>query len=83
MRVGLSEKHRDKLDPWYKLLPFRGGNIYPHGGDMLAVEVERRPSRKANLKRLNTTSIKQEGDHCGAFLFHVDDFDDVAELVKP
>ena len=33
---------RNKLDPWSMQLPCERGVVYPHGGDLLAVEVEGR-----------------------------------------
>ena len=78
-------KHRpkDKLDPWMMLLEFQGGNIYPQGGDMLAVEVEGRCRLRKKLDALACTILKQDGDQFRSWRFHVDDFEQVAEIVKP
>ena len=78
-------KHRpkDKLAPWYLVIPCQRDEIYPHGGDTLIAEVEDRPITRNRLTSLDCTSVHQEGDHFAAFRFHVDDFDAVAEIVLP
>ena len=78
-------KHRprDKLDPWYMLICCYRGEVYPHGGDTLVVEVEGRPIIRNRLAALDCTTVHQKGDNFGAFRFHVDDFDAVAEIVLP
>ena len=42
---------RDKLDAWMMLIPCRRGVIYPHGGDLLIVEVD---GRRVTANRLAT-----------------------------
>ena len=36
---------RDKLDPCMMQMPCERGTVYPHGGDLLAVEVKGTPGR--------------------------------------
>ena len=74
---------REKRDPWYMLLTFRGGDIHPQGADMLVVEVDGRHYIKARLDRLDCTTLNNDGDHFGSFMFHVDDFDEIAAIVRP
>ncbi len=57
--------------------------IYPHGGDLLAVEVEGRRVTANRLRKLVSTTTYQEGDSFLAVTFHAADFDEVATIVKP
>lgn len=74
---------RDKLDPWMMVIPCRIGEIYPYGGDHLVLEVEGHRKIKAKLARLECCELYQDGDVFGSFLFHVDDFDEIAAIAKP
>lgn len=76
---------RAKLDPWMIQIPCqgRGVTIYPHGGNILAVEADRRPSIVAKLKMIDGLKLHQHGDVELTFLFHLDLFEQVAEVVKP
>jgi len=76
---------RNKLDPWMMQIPGqgRGVTIYPYGADMLAVEVDRRPSIVAKLKAIEGLKLHQDGDIEKTFLFDVALFEQVAEVVKP
>lgn len=74
---------REKLDPWMMLVEFRGGNIYPHGGDLLAVEVEGRRFLRKRLAALPGLTLKQDGDDFQSWTFPVEQFDAVAEIVQP
>ena len=78
-------KHRprEKLDPWYMVIPCERGEIYPQGGDVLVVEVEGRPRTRQRLASLDCTTVHQDGDDFAAFRFHVDDFDAIAEIMRP
>ena len=78
-------KHRprDKLDPWYMVIPCQRGEIYIYGGETLVVEVEGRPIIRKRLNALACTTPHQQGDNFGAFRFQVDHFDAVAEIVLP
>jgi hypothetical protein len=80
-----SPKHvpRNKLDPWTMQMPCQRGVVYPHGGDVLAVEVEGRRVTANRLRQLDCTTTFQEGDSFLAVTFHVADFDEVAAIVKP
>ena len=61
----------------------RGVTIYPRGGDMLAVEVDRRPGIVAKLNAIEGLRLHQDGDTETTFLFHVGLFEQVAEVVRP
>jgi len=79
-RISYDPAHTRKADPWMMLLTFRGGNIYPHGGQYLAIEIEGRRFLRAKLAAYECI---QDGDDFQAFRFHVDEFDAVAAIVKP
>ncbi len=73
-----------RKDPWMMTIPCRGGAvIYPHGGDVLAVEIDYRPHLAKRLAAIPGVRLHQCGDGERTFLFPVDLFDQVAELVKP
>ena len=74
---------RDKLDPWYMLIPCKYGHIYPYGDDQLAIDIEGHCQMRGMVKRLGCTELYTEGDDDICCLFDVADFDKVAELVKP
>ena len=77
-------KHRpkDKLDPWMMLVLCERGEIFPWGDDLLAVTVDHRPVTAKRLLDLGVHLV-QDGDREKTFVFHVDRFDTVADLVKP
>ena len=75
-------RHRDKLDPWMMQIPCRRGTIFPYGEDTLAVELNRHPGVAKQLVRLGLL-IVQDGDHEKTFVFSVDRFDAIAEIVMP
>ena len=78
-------KHRPRelLDPWMMTVACRPGVIYPYGGTELAIEVDGHRFVRAALSKLPCCREHQRGDDCGSFIFDVEDFDSVAEVVKP
>lgn len=74
---------KDKLDPWMMVLESRLGTIFPHGGNLLAVEVEGHPSVRCKLDALDCCRRYQIGERFGSWLFPVECFDQVAAIVKP
>jgi len=78
-------KHRPKgkLDPWMMQVECQRGVIYPHGGELLAAEVEGRALTRKRLADLDCTTTIQEGDGFLAVTFNVRDFPAVAKLMKP
>jgi hypothetical protein len=76
-------KHRDRIDPWLYVIPCQRGTIYPHGGSLLAVEVDGRAITRQRLRGLGCTTVIQDGDESVAVTFDVADIDQIAEIVKP
>ena len=72
-----------KLDPWYMVIPCRRGSIHPHGGNLLAVDVDYRAVTAKRVAALDGVALHQDGDCEKTFVFHVDLFDEVAKLVRP
>src|SRR5262249_40917677 len=74
---------REKLDPWAMQLPCRFGCIFPHGGELVAVEVDYHAKVARALTTVPGVVLYQDGDHEKTFVFHVDLFDQVTATVKP
>ena len=74
---------RDKLDAWMMEIRGRFGVIHPHGGDTLAVMVDRHPAARRALAAMPCCRLAQDGEHEATFLFDVADFATVAAIVKP
>src|SRR5262245_29563888 len=65
-------------------LPCKGGIvIYPHGKTVLAVEIDHHPHLAARVAAIPGVRLYQDGDHEKTFLFDVEAFDKVAEVVEP
>jgi hypothetical protein len=65
-------------------IPCRGGiTIYPHGGDLLALEVDYHPLLTRRLLAIPGVKLYQNGDHEKTFLFPAGVFEQVAEVVRP
>ncbi len=79
-RITLDEACEDRKDSWMYQIPCRFGTIYPHGGDMLAVEVNYRRKVVPQLRALGLTE-HQSGDGEYTFLFNPEQFKAVADLV--
>ena len=88
-RVRFEESHEGTTgkgaDPWTMEMPCQGKGvtIYPFGGKMLAVEINNRPILAKRVAALPDVTCRQDGQHEKTFLFHVDQFDQVSELVRP
>jgi hypothetical protein len=74
-----SERH----NPWMKTVLCRRGTVYPYGGDMLAVEIDYRPSTAKKLAAVPGIIHHQAGDAEQTFLFPLALFNQVAAIVKP
>jgi hypothetical protein len=75
---------RAKLDPWMMTIPCQGGiTIYPHGGELLAVEVDYHPGIAKKLAAVEGVRLHQNGDGEKTFTFPVGLFDGIAGIVKP
>ena len=57
--------------------------IYPHGNDLLAIEVDGRPITAKALLKLPGVEVIQEGDSDLTLTFPVSLFDQVAKIAKP
>jgi hypothetical protein len=77
-------KHRpkDKLDPWMMLVLCERGEIFPYGGNLLAVGVDNRPITARRLAELGLLLV-QDGDCEKTFVFPIERFAEVAEIVNP
>jgi hypothetical protein len=75
----------DKRDPWMMQIPCtgRGVTIYPYGGNVLAVEVDCRPSIAAKVAAIDGVTLRQDGATEKTFHFDVSLFERVAQIVKP
>ena len=73
---------RDKRDPCMMEIPCQYGTIYCHGQNRLAVEVDHHPKSNA-LNALEGVTLYHDGDKEKTFLFPLELFDKVAEIVHP
>jgi hypothetical protein len=74
----------ERKNPWMMTIPCRrGAVIYPHGGNLLAVELDYRPHMAKRLASIPGVRLHQDGDHERTLLFPVELFLQVAALVKP
>ena len=78
-----AHRQRENLDPWAMQIPCRRGVIYPHGGDVLAVEVDGRPRLASQLREIPGVTELHDGNGEWTFLFPVTMFDTVAAIVLP
>ena len=76
-------EHARAEDPWLMLVLCQGGEIYPHGGELLGVATKGRGSIAKRLASLDCVTVTQDGTDGINATFHVDDFDQVAEVMKP
>jgi hypothetical protein len=85
--VTLDEAAESPRDPWmYQIRGSRGcAVVYPHGRDLLAIEVNYRPSVAKRLAALPGVSVHQDGGLKGemTFLVPVADFAAVAKVIRP
>jgi hypothetical protein len=72
----------ERNDPWLMVVPCRFATIFPHGGDLLAVEANNHPRVAQQLAALGL-QVWQNGDAEKTLLFGLDRFDEVADVVKP
>jgi hypothetical protein len=76
---------RDRLDPWMMTIPCHKGVIYPHGGDVLAVELDNQQAAARKLAAVPGIRLHQDGGLRGdmTFLFPAEMFDQIAVIVRP
>jgi hypothetical protein len=70
-------------DPWMRTLPCRKAVVYPFGADLLAVEVDGRPYIAGRLRSIDGVQLYQDGDHEKTFVFPLEQFEQVAAVVRP
>ena len=70
-------------DPWLAQIICHNGHIYPHGGEMLGAATSYLGSVAKTLRNLSCTRVVQDGDDGINVVFHVDDFDKVARVMRP
>ena len=75
--------HARTDDPWLQIIPCDMGHIYPHGGDMLAASTNKPGPTVRKLKALPGVIVHQDGSDGANILFHIDQFDAVAEIMRP
>ncbi len=78
-------RHRPQKsrDPWMMTIPCSRGVILPFGGEYLIAEVEDRPRIANRLSQLSCVELLQNGDLFIAVKFHIHDFEQVAQLLRP
>jgi hypothetical protein len=83
--LAYSSRHvpKDKLDPAMMQIPCKFGTIYWHGRNTLAVEVDYHPGIAHAVAALQGVTLHQDGDHEKTFLFPVELFNQIAEIVHP
>src|SRR5262249_45127680 len=72
-----------RADPWLVTMPGRRGTIYPHGGGLLAVEIDYRPGAARRLAALPGVTLAQDGEREKTFTFPAGLFGQVAAIVLP
>lgn len=74
--------HRAR-DAWRLILTCRHGHFYPHGGEILGASTNTRGAIANQLAALPCVRVVQDGSDGINAIFHVDDFESVAALLKP
>ena len=70
-------------DPWLQIIPCRFGHLYPHGGNYLGASTTRRGPVANRLAALPCVRLVQDGDDGVNVVFHLDDFELVAAVMRP
>lgn len=68
------------IDPMYFIIPCKLGEIYPFGGEYLAVLINR-PKTGNKLRNMPELTVHQLAYDAIVFKFHVRDFDKIAKIV--
>jgi hypothetical protein len=74
-----------RIDPWGMVIISRLGEIYPFGGDLLAVDIDRHPAVARKVAAVPGVRVHQDGGLVGemTYVFHMDQFAAVAAIMKP
>jgi hypothetical protein len=73
----------DDTDPWVQVLVGRHGEIYPHGRDLLAVEVYDGRIALRVAEVLNGSLPWQRGEAFFCYVFPVNQLVTVADIIQP
>ena len=76
-------EHVRTADPWLMMIPCQHGHICPWGGDILAACTDRRGPVAKRLTESGHTEVWMDGDDGVNVKFHVDDFEEIAAIMKP
>ena len=70
-------------DPWLLTIPCRHGHIYVQGRQYLGASTTHRREIANRLLALPCVRLVQDGDDGINVVFHMDDFDQVAAIMRP
>ena len=70
-------------DPWLMIILCQHGHIYSHGDNLLGVSTNRQGPITEKTRNLPCTTVVQDSDEGINATFHLNDFDQVAKIVKP
>ncbi len=76
-------EHGRAHDPWLLTIPCQHGHVYPHGDGLLGASTDRRGKITNRLAALSCVREQQDGDDGLNAVFDVDNFDEVATIMKP
>ena len=68
----------ERADPWMMTIPCRWGIIYPHGAEVLALELDGHPKIAKQIAEISGIVLHQDGDDEKTFVFPVGLFEQVA-----
>ena len=70
-------------DLWLMVVRCKHGHLYPHGGELLGVSTNTKGRTTKKIRELACTTVVQHSDEGVNATFHIDDFDQVAKVMKP
>lgn len=80
----ISEDGSRTTDPWLQILLCKRGHICPYGGSMLLACTDRRGRNLIKqLLAVPSARIVQDGDDGVNVVFHVDQFEGIAAIMRP
>ena len=74
---------RAEEEPWFQLVLCQHGTIGPWGDDYLLACTRNRGSVATRLETLDCVEVVQDGDDGINVKFHINDFEVVAEIMRP
>jgi hypothetical protein len=75
-------EYRSAEEVWLQIIPCQRGHIYPHGGKMLAAATNGPGPIVKKLLAVPGAQMWQDGDDGANILFPVEQFEDVAKLMR-